>query len=75
MATIYERLDKDKAGTRKTVFTHYFDAKGKQLVDLGTEHYDRIVYLGWCGEDGDMFAAYNGDVIDTLYGTLGDEFK
>lgn len=75
MATKYERLDKDKAGTKKTVFTHYFDENGLQDVSATPDDYDRVVYLGGFGCDGDTFAVYRGNVIEIMYGVLGDEFK
>jgi len=37
--------------------------------------YDRVVYLGRCVVEGDVFAAYSGKSIEVMYGILGDEFK
>jgi hypothetical protein len=52
-------------------FTHY---KGKdgwvRCCSLHYKHYNKIIYLGKCNQDGDMFAAYWSDSISIYKGHL-----
>lgn len=51
--------------------THYFDsAVGWVKCSDILKSYNKIVYLGKCDTDGDMFVAYEKDFIDILKGHL-----
>jgi hypothetical protein len=60
---------------KKTVFTSYLcGIHGWNEGSLEPEHFDKVIYLGNCGADGDMFACYVRDVINIYRGIKGDEF-
>jgi hypothetical protein len=60
----------------KTVFTHYLsDDKGWVNTKSNPKLYYKVVYLGKCPVDGDMFACYKCDnEISILKGIKGNEF-
>jgi hypothetical protein len=59
----------------KTVFTKYLCSDyGWRPSMLTPEYFSKIVYLGNCSADGDMFACYNQDTIHIYRGIKGDEF-
>jgi hypothetical protein len=72
--TIY--IDLEEKLTTKTVFTHYLDTDiGWVNTKSNPKLYYKVVYLGKCPVDGDMFACYNDDnEISILKGIKGDEF-
>jgi trehalose-6-phosphatase len=60
---------------KKTVFTKYFCGVGGWIYSSRTpEDFDKVVYLGNCYCDGDMFACYEGHTINIYKGIKGDEF-
>ena len=60
---------------KKTIFTAYFNGIGGWMHALNTpESFDKVVYLGNCNADGDMFACYKDDTINIYKGIKGDEF-
>ncbi len=51
--------------------THSLDGNcGWGEVTISASQYDKIVYLGRCSCDGDMFACYDSDVILIFKGHL-----
>lgn len=58
-------------GEEPVVFTHYY-AKLKKVArnDCSPNEYDKVIYLGRCSFDGDMFAAYGDNIIDIFGGNL-----
>lgn len=60
----------------KTVFTHcLLSEEGWQLSNDNICDFEKIVYLGRCNVDGDMFAAYYGHTIAIYKGKKGTEFN
>lgn len=52
-------------------FTHYIStSRGAMGAGSGPSEFDKVVYLGRCEEDGDMFAAYRGGRIYLYKGQL-----
>lgn len=74
--TEYVSLESKKE-VKKTVFTHYLNIiSGWLETQSPSQDYERIVYLGECKADGDMFAAYGHTGSIHIYkGIKGDEFK
>jgi hypothetical protein len=75
--TKYISLEQKEKRNKKTVFTKYLcgvdgwtDTKTRETP----EDFDKVVYLGKCGMDGDMFTCYRGDIIAIFKGIKGDEF-
>ena len=60
---------------KKTIFTAYLcGIRGWIPSSLNPEDFDKVIYLGNCGADGDMFACYTSDTINIYRGIKGDEF-
>ena len=63
---------------KKTVFTAFlcgFNGIGGWNTSLkNPEDFDKVVYLGKCLYDGDMFACYKSGKIHIYKGIKGDEF-
>ena len=60
---------------KKTVFTAYLcGLRGWTPSSLDPEDFDKVVYLGKCLCDEDMFACYRRGVINIYKGIKGDEF-
>ena len=76
--TKFISIDKDTQEKKETFFTHWLTKTGEwseyrcMIKDI-----DKIVYLGKCSIDGDLFAGYhNSTETITMYkGTKGDEFN
>jgi len=52
-------------------FTHVFNTdEGWEVTSILPAQYKKIVYLGKCEHDGDMFEAYVDDCIDIFKGHL-----
>jgi len=61
---------------KETVFTHEFEEKKGWTSTRATIYdYEVVKWLGKCKYDGDMFAAYDRDIIDIFKGIKGDEFN
>jgi len=74
--TKFISIDKDTQEKKETVFTHIQNKVGWVVKeDLLPSDYNRILYIGFCSIDGDLFAGYGDDFIDILKGTKGDEFN
>ena len=59
----------------KTVFKKYLCGVSGWMPSSRTpEFFDKIVYLGNCFGDGDMFACHTGATINIYKGIKGDEF-
>jgi len=67
------RIEGEKSTEEKPVeFTHEFnESKGwhKEFVTQPND-FDKVVYLGKCDLDGDMFAVYQGGVIGIFKGYI-----
>ena len=60
---------------KKTVFTAYLcGLRGWMSSPLKPEDFDKVVYLGKCCCDGDMFVCYKDATINIYKGIKGDEF-
>lgn len=61
----------------ETVFTHcLITSRGWTSTRAHPSDYEKVVYLGKCDIDGDMFAAYHGSrSISIFKGTKGIEFN
>ena len=73
--TKYISLETKEKKIEKTIFTAYLcGIDGWELSSLNPEDFDKVVYLGKCDEDGDMFAGYKDEEISIYRGIKGDEF-
>jgi len=65
-------IEQPKEETKKPVeFTHYYDCdNGYQKATVPPRNHHKVVYLGNCSQDGDMFAAYQGTTITIYKGHL-----
>jgi len=66
-------IDQPKEETKKPVeFTHFFSPQKGWIEDNGfvSSCIDKLVYLGKCKVDGDMFAVYSIAGIDIYKGHL-----
>ena len=60
---------------KKTVFTAYLCGLSGWIFTISNpEDFDKVVYLGKCLCDGDMFACYKSGKIHICKGIKGDEF-
>jgi len=64
---------------KKTIFTAISNiGEGWVETEILPENFDKVVYLGNCHTDGDMFACYSsgicGNYIHICKGIKGDEF-
>ena len=59
---------------KKTIFTAYLCGSGWTPSSLDPKDFDKVVYLGKCLCDGDMFACYKRGIIHICRGIKGDEF-
>lgn len=74
METEFISLGKKEKG--KTTFTYILNSDtGWGKVEDAPDFYDKVVYLGNCKYDGDMFACYKDNTIDICKGVVGSEFK
>jgi len=74
METEFISLAKKEEG--KTTFTHIHNSEdGWVEASFAPEYYDKVVYLGSCVFDGDMFACYKENTIEICKGFAGSEFK
>lgn len=66
------RIQGDKKEIKKPVeFTHYLNhSNGWEETGIKPSSYNRMVYLGRCDIDGDMFAAYEEGCISIFKGHL-----
>lgn len=61
---------------KETVFNHVLTGNGWKETDATVKEYKKIIYLGRCKNDGDMFACYyHLGTIVIFRGTKGDEFN
>ncbi len=58
----------------KTLFNIALTYRGWKDAQLKVSDFEKIIYLGECKVDGDLFAAYEGDIIRIYKGIKGDEF-
>lgn len=66
-------IDAPKQEEKKKVeFTHSFTPKYGWEFDKNfyEYHYEKVIYIGKCNADGDMFAAYKDGIIDIWKGHL-----
>lgn len=74
--TKYINLEEKEIKTKtKTVFTKYLCGINRWITSSSNpEDFDKVVYLGKCCCDGDMFACYIDATINIYRGIKGDEF-
>jgi hypothetical protein len=59
-----------------TIFTHFYKHnKGWIETRLTPENFDKVIFLGTCEMDGDMFSAYICGFIEIFKGIKGNEFN
>ena len=64
-------IEKRERNEKPVEFTHYLDSKdGWVETSVTPKGYERVVYLGKCENEGDMFAAYDNGIIEILKGHL-----
>lgn len=74
--TKFISIDDTKEEKKETVFTHYLYGRGGwEKATTQPKEFTKVLYLGKCKVDGDMFAIYESDLIDIYKGTKGDEFN
>jgi hypothetical protein len=61
---------KEEKQDKLVEFTHILDINGWESTSSTPNHYERIVFLGKCVVDGDMFAAYRDGGIVIFKGYL-----
>ena len=61
---------------KKTILTTCLCGSGWIILppDMDPEKFDKVVYLGKCCCDGDMFVCYKDATINIYKGIKGDEF-
>lgn len=66
------RIDESKQETEKPVeFTHFLSSSNNWLTTNSIpSEFEKVVYLGSCKFDGDMFAAYVSGTIGIYKGRL-----
>lgn len=70
-----EKIEKAKQ-KKLTLFTHVLQAdKSLGTTEQQPSMYEKVVYLGYCIVDGDMFAAHREGSITIYKGEKGDEFN
>lgn len=75
MTKFIDTTKKEKE-SKATVFTHYLSGSfGWAKTTVNPNKLKEVKYLGYCGYNGDMFAAYHQSVIYIFKGTKGDEFE
>ena len=78
--TKYINLEEPSKRKEKTIFTHFLNGNVKGgwakigEGEFNSIYYEKVVYLGNCIIDGDMFACYREDAIIILKGIKGTEF-
>ena len=65
-------IGEEPKGKKGIEFTHCQCSDGWNFVCKKASYYDKIVYLGKCRFDGDMFAAYGSDMINIYKGKLNN---
>ena len=75
--TKFISIDKDTQEKKETVFTHCLNGACGWVYEPDDEpsNYNKIIYLGKCPTNGDMFACEKGLYILIFKGTKGDEFN
>jgi len=67
--TIPELVEKSDKPVEFTHDLYGKDSRWGRTIDTPND-YDKVVYLGFCDIDGDMFAAYDGGCIEIFKGNL-----
>ena len=75
--TKFVSVDDTQKEKKETIFTHELDGCGGYIKTNGeVTAFEKVVYLGNCSVDGDMFCAYHSSGTISIYkGTKGDEFN
>ena len=63
---------KEEKELKPIEFTHYFSDSGRKKAENKPNYFNKIVYLGKCDSDGELFAAYINDFITIYKGHLND---
>lgn len=66
--------DLEKAEKKPVEFTHYLNPHGRgwEPTIAKPNDFPKVVYLGYCNEDGDMFATLGDGFIRIFKGHLND---
>lgn len=65
------RIDKKEENEKPVEFTHWLDNRDGWSKTMNVPSiFDKVVYLGDCIYDGDMFACYRGGEINIYKGHL-----
>lgn len=71
----YISLAEKEKKVKETTFTHRLTPKKTWIRGGPLNHFKKIIYLGECEKDGDMFVCYHEDNTINIYrGIKGDEF-
>lgn len=72
----YKTID-DIETNSKTIFTHMVDHNGWHKCDMSIEKVKKIVYLGKCRFEGDLFVVYYNErnSMSIWKGIKGNEFN
>lgn len=66
-------VGEEPKGEKGVEFTHYLDTElGWKKNNYKPSYYEKIIYLGKCDADGDMFATYEDDYIHIYKGNLNN---
>jgi hypothetical protein len=65
----------EKKEKKETVFTHEISINGWIKTEIKITIFRKVLYIGNCRIDGDMFAAYIDRKIIIYKGIKGDEFN
>lgn len=67
---------REKKEIKETIFTHILDINnGYEETKRNPKEFDKVLYLGICANDGDMFSAHHEDgCIQIFKGIKGNEF-
>ena len=65
--------EEPKEESKGVEFTHYQHKDNGWNVNIyPTNHFEKVVYLGKCAQDGDLFACYANNRIDIYKGNLNN---
>jgi putative sterol carrier protein len=68
-------ISTEKKEKKETVFTHELSPNCWGKTEIKPSNFRKVLYIGNCRIDGDMFAAYINRKIIIYKGIKGDEFN
>lgn len=74
MKQVLKVSDLEKTEKKPVEFTHFLNAHevGWSKTDSKPHEFEKVVYLGFCNADGDMFSVYGDGYIRIFKGHLND---